>query len=193
MLPCLAVAAVTAFPAVLLCCRNDAEASFSEVAPFLFGNVAVVLVLFAGLAALTKKPGKAVLAASLFIFLMMTFSYVEKVLKLVLPSLKYWHTVPIVVVAALHIVDDLTPLGERDVLRYSGALFELMWERGYSICEVDFATIRDKYLKDYIFCFFDNNQYEGGMLERLSFEGWALCDTTEDASDRYSSLILNSN
>lgn len=103
LLPCLSVAAVTAFPAVFLYCQNAEETSFFEVAPFLFGSVAVGLVLFACLAVVTKSSGKAALVTSFFMLLMLNFSYVENAMKLVLPNLKYWHTVPVVVVAALHI------------------------------------------------------------------------------------------
>lgn len=64
---------------------------------------------------------------------------------------------------------------------------------GKSIREVSFADIKDKYMKDYVFCYIDNNIYEGGMLERWTIEGWALCYTTENTSDRYSSVILSGN
>ena len=64
---------------------------------------------------------------------------------------------------------------------------------GESIREVDFASIRDKYQKDYVYYVVDSKNYEGGMYEKFSINGWAFCETEEDNSDRYNTLILNSN
>ena len=102
-IPCLSVATVTAFPAVFLYCRNAAEASFSEIVPFLVGSMAVGIAILIALVVLIKKPEKAALVTSIFMLLMLNFYYVESAMKLVLPNLKYWHIVPIVVVVMLHI------------------------------------------------------------------------------------------
>lgn len=98
------VAVVCAFPAAFLYFQNAAEAGFSEAAPFLFGSVAVGLVIFAALAALTRKPGKSAIIVSLFMMAVLNFSYLENAMKLALPDLKYWHTVPIVLVVMLHVM-----------------------------------------------------------------------------------------
>ena len=90
------------------------EAGFSEAAPFLFGIIAVGIVIFTGLAVLMGKPGKIALVTSMF---MMNFSYVEGAMKMGLPDLKYWHTVPIVMASILHITCFLCLFLEDDTAR----------------------------------------------------------------------------
>lgn len=61
---------------------------------------------------------------------------------------------------------------------------------GKSIHEVDFADIQHKYQKDYIYYVIDSKKYEGGMYEKFSISGWAFCETENNNSNRYSTLIL---
>lgn len=98
------MAAGSVFLSAFPFCQNAGEAGFSEVALVLFGSVAVGLLLFTAFSVLTHGPGKAALAASVLMLLVLNFSYVEQAIKLVLPNLKYCHTALVALAAALHIV-----------------------------------------------------------------------------------------
>lgn len=54
----------------------------------------------------------------------------------------------------------------------------------------DFETLLDTYMQDDVIMNADEFQYDGGMLDSFSVSGWALCDTEDDNTGRYSRIIL---
>lgn len=104
ILPMLAVAATAAYPAIFLYCRNADEANFSEILPALLICLGAGFVLFAICFAFTRSAEKASISASLLLLVLLNFSFLEKGLKAILPTLKYWHTLPIILAVALHII-----------------------------------------------------------------------------------------
>ncbi len=103
MLPLLATLLVSVFPAVFLYCQNADEADFSEIVPALLVCAGVGLLLLALATVVTRSPVKAAIITALLMMLTENFTFIENAIKTLLPSLHYWHTVPIVLVVALHI------------------------------------------------------------------------------------------
>ena len=62
-----------------------------------------------------------------------------------------------------------------------------------SVKAVDFESIKTKYTKDDI-CYALSNSgmtYRGGILQKIFFDGWALCETKEDNTDRQAGIVLH--
>lgn len=102
-LPILAVVLVSVFPAIFLYCQNAEEAGFGEILPVIGGCIVAGLVLFALLLAITRSANQAGVIASIFAGIIMNFSLLEKAVRWLFSSLRYWHVVPIVLVVGLHI------------------------------------------------------------------------------------------
>lgn len=98
-----AVLLISAFPVLFLYLNNADEAEFAEVLTPLLGFIGVGGVLFFIALALTRSCGKATMIAGLFSLAFSNFVALEYALKLLFPSLRYWHTVTIVGVILLHI------------------------------------------------------------------------------------------
>lgn len=102
--PVLAVLLTAAFPAVFLYCRNAEEAAFGEIVPALLLFCALGVLLFVIFAVLTKGAFSVSATISVFFVLLLTnFTFVERVIKVVAPSLRYWHTILLALVIGLHI------------------------------------------------------------------------------------------
>ena len=104
VLPLLAVISVSAFPALFLYCQNADEVAFSECVPVLLIFLLTGLVLWCLSLAVTRSPDKAAVAAAVLVLVLTNFTFLENGLKFVFPRLKYWHTAPILIVAALHLI-----------------------------------------------------------------------------------------
>lgn len=102
-IPILSVLLVSAFPAVFLYFQNAEEAGFGEAAPIILAFCAFGAVLYLLCRIIARSPAKGAVAAALFAAIFTNFALMEKGLKLIFPGLKYWHTVPIILVIGLHI------------------------------------------------------------------------------------------
>ncbi len=101
--PMIGVILVSAFPAVFLYCQNADEAGFEEIAPILLAFVGMGIALFLVFSVPTRSFEKACIFASLLALVLINFTFIEDVLKRLFPALKYWHTVPIIIVVCLHV------------------------------------------------------------------------------------------
>lgn len=102
--PFLTVLAVSIFPVLFLYCNNAGEVNFSETLVPLLLYSGLGLILFALALLLTRSAPHASIVASLLAAVVFNFALLEKGLKLLFPVLRYWHTLTIILVFALHIV-----------------------------------------------------------------------------------------
>lgn len=93
----------SAFPAAFLYFQNAEETGFAEVAPVLLVFCTLGAVLYLLCRVVSRSPAKGAVIAALFTALLTNFALLENGLKFILPELKYWHTVPIILVIGLHI------------------------------------------------------------------------------------------
>lgn len=101
--PLLTVLLVSIFPAVFLYCRNAEEADFPEIIPALLLFAAAGVVLFALASLLTKGACEvSALIATVMVLILTNFSLIEAGLTRFISGLKYWHTVPLMIVLGLH-------------------------------------------------------------------------------------------
>ncbi len=100
----LTVIFTSGFQAVFLYCQNADEAGVDEVMPALINYVFIGLTLMLVFLVITRSISKAAISASIMALLLTNFALIEKVLKLALPGLRYWHTAPIIIVIGLHLV-----------------------------------------------------------------------------------------
>ena len=98
-----AVLAVATFPAVFMYCQNADEAKFSEIVPVLLTFMVIGLLAFVVLRIILRSTSKAAIVSFLFLLVFLNFSIIEDGMKILLPSLRYWHSVPLVIVIILHI------------------------------------------------------------------------------------------
>lgn len=101
--PSLATLSVAAFPAVFMYCQNADEANFPEIVPVLVAFMVIGMVLLVILNFIYRSCSKAALVSVLFLLAFLNFSIIERVMKIIVHSVKYWHVLPIVLVIVLHI------------------------------------------------------------------------------------------
>jgi len=104
LIPLFAVLLISAFGPLFLYLNNADEANFSEAqAPLLafcaFGTMLYILFCF-----VTCSGGKAAVIAGLSVLILSHFSIIEEVGRMILPSLRYWHMVTIVLVILFHLI-----------------------------------------------------------------------------------------
>lgn len=99
----LAVLFVAAFPAVFMYCHNADEAKFSEIVPALLAFMAFGMLLLAIFSFIYHSVSKGALVAILFLITFLNFSMLEDGMRMVFRSLRYWHTLPILLAIVLHI------------------------------------------------------------------------------------------
>lgn len=102
-LPVLTVLFVSIFPAVFLYCQNADEAGFGEILPSVLLFAGIGMAFFILFCFVTHSANKAGIAASLFILIVTNFAFLEALLKLIFPRIKYWHVLPLLFVIGLHI------------------------------------------------------------------------------------------
>ena len=93
---------IAAFPPLFMFFQNAGEAHFRDISSVLLVFTAVGAVLYALLLFLTKKPAKAGVIASLFLLVFLNYASIEHVIQMLLPHLRYWHIVPILLILLLH-------------------------------------------------------------------------------------------
>jgi len=100
----LAVLAVSIFPVVFLYANNADEVNFSTaVIPMLLFLAAGIVLYILGIF-FTKSPSKGSIISILFMLLLTNYALLEKGVKMFLPSLRYWHILPIFIFLLLHII-----------------------------------------------------------------------------------------
>ena len=116
LIAALQVCLVAAFPAIFLYCRNADQADFYEIVPALLLFCGMGLFLLLCSLIVTRSSEKAVISATILTLVMTNFSFLESLLKLPFPYIKYWHAMPIILVIALHIVWLIFKFLDKDLL-----------------------------------------------------------------------------
>ena len=91
LIAALQVCLVAAFPAIFLYCRNADQADFYEIVPALLLFCGMGLFLLLCSLIVTRSSEKAVISATILTLVMTNFSFLESLLKLPFPYIKYWH------------------------------------------------------------------------------------------------------
>ena len=116
LIAALQVCLVAAFPTIFLYCRNADQADFYEIVPALLLFCGMGLFLLLCSLIVTRSSEKAVISATILTLVMTNFSFLESLLKLPFPYIKYWHAMPIILVIALHIVWLIFKFLDKDLL-----------------------------------------------------------------------------
>ena len=103
VLPACCVVFVSAFPSLFLYFQNADEAGISEVLPIMFASSTTGLLLFFIIASITHKFGKAGVVVALLMATFLNFADLEALIKQIAPNMKYWNTVPIIIIISLHL------------------------------------------------------------------------------------------
>lgn len=104
ILPLLCVFAVSSFPALFMYFQNADESYFSEILKPLFIFVSLGLIFFLIFLIVSKNTFKAAAITSLFMIVILNYALLEKVVRFIIPSLRYWHIVLISIFIFAHIV-----------------------------------------------------------------------------------------
>lgn len=112
----LTVITISAFPVIFLYCKNSDQVDIKEITIPLLLFLGLGLLLFFALLCIVKSVDRAVLTSVLFIFIITNFRILEKFIKIFFPSLKYWHTVPIIFLIGLHITFIIWKFLSKDIL-----------------------------------------------------------------------------
>jgi len=104
LIPLLAVLLVSAFGPLFLYLSNADEANFSEVLPPLLTFCAVGAVLYVVSCLVIRSRGKSAIIAGLSVLVLTHYAVIEKLGQLILPSLRYWHVVTLVLVVLFHLI-----------------------------------------------------------------------------------------
>ncbi len=104
LLPLLTVLLAAVYPLLFLYFQNANEARFSEIAAALAIFAGVASALYFLCLAILRSPVKGAVAATLLVLVMENFSLLESALKLLFPSMRYWHTAPVIMVITLHLI-----------------------------------------------------------------------------------------
>lgn len=92
-----------AYPTIFIYCANAGEAQFSEIVIPLCAFCAVGTITFFLLLWITKTIDLAAIVTVLFVLIATHFSYIEKIVVSILPQLRYWHCVIIVLFLLMNI------------------------------------------------------------------------------------------
>lgn len=104
ILPLLCILAVSSFPALFMYFQNADESYFSEIIKPLIIFVSLGMILFLIFLLISKNTYKAAAITSLFMIVIQNYALLEKVVRFVIPSLRYWHIVLILIFIFAHIV-----------------------------------------------------------------------------------------
>ena len=97
------VLACAAFSPLFMYFQNAGEAHFIDVAPTMLMFMAVGLVLYAITLLITRNPSKAGIISIAFLVVFLNYAHIESAIQSLLPSLRYWHILPITVVLLIHL------------------------------------------------------------------------------------------
>ncbi|MCH5286597.1 MAG: hypothetical protein J1E43_04175 [Christensenellaceae bacterium] len=103
-LPALTSILVSIFPVWFLFCQNADEVDIVEMLPVLFRYAGVGIVIFLIFALLVKRTGKSAIFTAVLMLILTNFVLLENGMKLLVPQLKYWHTLPILLFIAGHLI-----------------------------------------------------------------------------------------
>jgi hypothetical protein len=93
ILPILSVLAVSAFPAMFMYFQNADEAEFAEVVVPLIIFIATGAVFFVLFLIISKNTSKSAVIASMFVFVLLNYSLLERGIQKIFPGLNYWHVI----------------------------------------------------------------------------------------------------
>ncbi len=104
ILPLLCVSAVSSFPALFMYFQNADESYFSEILKPLFIFISLGIISFLIFEMIAKNTFKASAITSLFMIVILNYALLEKVVRFIIPSLRYWHIILIFLFIFTHIV-----------------------------------------------------------------------------------------
>ena len=84
--------------------QNADESYFSEILKPLFIFVSLGLIFFLIFLIVSKNTFKAAAITSLFMIVILNYALLEKVVRFIIPSLRYWHIILISIFIFAHIV-----------------------------------------------------------------------------------------
>lgn len=111
----MSICAISTFPVIFMYCQNADEAGFGEIVPVLLGYLTVGILLFTVFVVFLRTVAKATLISIVFIIILLNFALLENLLKIVFPSLRYWHSVPILLVIGMHFAYFISRLIKEDI------------------------------------------------------------------------------
>ena len=91
------ISAVAVFPVLFMYFRNASEAVFGEVLPVMVCFALAGYILFCVTFAALRDSAKAGLITCLFLAVFLNYAFVESIIQSVLPAIRYWHIVPLLV------------------------------------------------------------------------------------------------
>ena len=103
ILPFLCVVAVSAFPALFMYFQNADEAKFLEVLSPLLLFIFIGVILYIAFLFISKSTFKSAIISTIFMLILLNYSLLEKVMQKVLPNLRYWHILPILLFIVAHV------------------------------------------------------------------------------------------
>lgn len=95
--------AAAAFSPLFLFFKNAGEAHFRDVAPTMLMFMAAGAVLYALTLLLTRNPSRAGIISVAFLVVFLNYANIEAAIQALLPSLRYWHIMPLLLVVLLHL------------------------------------------------------------------------------------------
>ena len=95
--------AAAAFSPLFMFFQNAGEAHFSDVAPTMLMFMATGIVLYAIALLITRNPSKTGIISVVFLLVFLNYAHIESAIQLLLPSLRYWHILPVTIFLLLHI------------------------------------------------------------------------------------------
>ncbi|MEG1323021.1 MAG: hypothetical protein RSD01_07820, partial [Ruthenibacterium sp.] len=126
-LPLCSVLLFFAFPALFLYTSNIKEINFSSVALPLFGFLATGGVLFCLVYWAVRDAAKAAFVSLAIGSFLLNYKYVEIVMQKVFSSLRYWHLVPIGLIAAVTIASLLWKVLSPDIRKDIPGIISLVF------------------------------------------------------------------
>ena len=94
---------IAAFPVLFLYLQNADSVTLTQVLQPLLIFMGLSAALFLLVWPIVRSAGHAALITSVFVAVLENFAFLEKGIKVILPSLHYWHTLPIVLILCLAI------------------------------------------------------------------------------------------
>lgn len=94
---------ITVFPILFLYLKNISETSFADIYKILLLHALLGIILFLILCTILKNINKGAIVATLFIVVLSNYMLFEKGINLLIPNLKYWHILPLLLVICLHL------------------------------------------------------------------------------------------
>ena len=106
---------VAAFPALFLFFKNADQAHFIEIIPVMFAFIGSGLCGFFITMLIVKKAAQAGLITCAFLVVFLNYTAIEDIIQRILPSLRFWHIIPILVVILIHIAWVLCKYAPNDI------------------------------------------------------------------------------